>query len=80
VKILAIDSMNFNKLKSHLETVHAESVGRTPEFFHRTLNEFNKHKQEFAEVATINIKTIACIIQSSVKLPNIKYLILLEEV
>jgi len=42
--ILDADSMRPNKLKGHVETVHAECVGTTPEFFHRTLNGFNKRK------------------------------------
>jgi hypothetical protein len=36
--------MKPKKLKRHLETVHAEYVGKAPEFFHRQLNEF-KQKQ-----------------------------------
>jgi len=34
--------MKRNKLKGHLETVNANCVGKTTEFFHRNLNEFNK--------------------------------------
>jgi hypothetical protein len=35
LKILAADSTKLNKLKRHLEAVHAEFIGKTPEFFHR---------------------------------------------
>jgi hypothetical protein len=45
---LAPDNMKLNKLKRHLEIVHAVCVGETPEFPHRKLNEFNKQKQAFA--------------------------------
>jgi hypothetical protein len=49
--ILAVDSMKPNKLKRYFKIVHAECVGKTPEFFHRKLSEFNKEK-EFAKITT----------------------------
>jgi len=45
MKTLAVDSMKPNKLKRHAETVHAECVGKTPEFSHRKVIKFNKKKQ-----------------------------------
>jgi hypothetical protein len=36
--MLAVDSIKPNKLKRHLETVHAECVRKALEFFHRKLN------------------------------------------
>jgi hypothetical protein len=45
--------MKPNKLNRHLESVHAECVGKTPEFFHRKPNEFNKQKQAFAEITAV---------------------------
>jgi hypothetical protein len=33
MKMLAANSMKPNKLKRHVETKHAESVRKTPEFF-----------------------------------------------
>jgi hypothetical protein len=38
VKILAVNSIEPNKLKRHLETEHGECVGKTLKFFHRRLN------------------------------------------
>jgi hypothetical protein len=40
----------------NFETVHAECTGKTPEFFHRQLNEFNKKKQVFAKTTTVTSK------------------------
>jgi hypothetical protein len=40
------------KLKPHLETVHAECVEWAPGPFHRKLNELNKQKQVFVKIAT----------------------------
>jgi hypothetical protein len=36
--------------------VHAECVGKTPENFHKILNEFNKQKQALAEISTVTPK------------------------
>jgi hypothetical protein len=38
VKILAAESMKLNKLKMHLETVHAEFVGKTVGYMKRELS------------------------------------------
>jgi hypothetical protein len=37
--------MILNKVEGHLEMVHADPVGKLPEFFHRKLNELNNRKQ-----------------------------------
>jgi hypothetical protein len=37
----------------HLERVHAECIGKTPEFFYRKQNEFNKRRQVFAKIKTV---------------------------
>jgi hypothetical protein len=55
MKILVVDSMKLNKFKRHLETLHAACVGKTPEFFHRKLNDFNKKKKAFANTTTVCI-------------------------
>jgi hypothetical protein len=45
---LAEENLKPQKLKRHLETVHAECAGyKTLEFFHINLNEFNRLKQLF---------------------------------
>jgi hypothetical protein len=36
MKVLEADNMRMNKLKRHLEMMHAGCVGKTPEFFHRS--------------------------------------------
>jgi hypothetical protein len=46
MKVLVMDSMKPNKLKRHLEIVHAECIRKTPEFFHRKLNDFSKQKKK----------------------------------
>jgi hypothetical protein len=33
--VKAVSSMNPNKLKRHLEIVHAECVGKTPDLLHK---------------------------------------------
>jgi hypothetical protein len=45
--------MKPNTLKRHLETVPAKCDGKTSQFFHRKLNEFNKQKQVFAKIAPV---------------------------
>jgi len=48
MKISTADSIKPYKLKGHLEIVHPECVGKTLEFSHSKLNEFNNTKQAFA--------------------------------
>jgi hypothetical protein len=60
---LAVGSMKPNTLKRRLETVHAECVGKTLEFFDRKLNEFNKQEEAFPKITTIKPKTVPCIIK-----------------
>jgi hypothetical protein len=50
--MLAADSMKPNKLKRHLETVHAECIGTT-EFSHRKQNKFNQLKQSILKTTTV---------------------------
>jgi hypothetical protein len=52
VIILAADRMKPNELKRHLETVHAECVGKTPEISVEN-SEFNRQKQAFTKITTV---------------------------
>jgi hypothetical protein len=45
--------MKPNNLKRHLEAMHTECVGKTPEFFHRNLNESNNQKQTFKKLTIV---------------------------
>jgi len=45
MKIFTADSMKPKKLKRHLETMNAESVGKIQEHFPTILNEFNTQNQ-----------------------------------
>jgi hypothetical protein len=47
--MLAAGNIKQNELKKHLDTGHAEFVGKMSEFFRRKLNEFNKEKQIFSK-------------------------------
>jgi hypothetical protein len=55
---LAADRVKLNKLNGHVETVHAECVGRTPKFFHRKIIEFNMQKQTFTKITTITLRPL----------------------
>jgi hypothetical protein len=52
--------MKRNKLKRHLETLHAECVGKSLKFFHRKLNEFNKQEQAFAKITIFDQNHSLC--------------------
>jgi len=58
MKILTAGSMKPNKLKRHLETVHAGCVGKTHEFFHRKLNEFKSKNMHLLKIATVISKPL----------------------
>jgi hypothetical protein len=55
-KFCVADCAKLNKIKRHLETVHAECVGGTPKSVHRKRNEFSKQKRAFAKITTVILK------------------------
>jgi len=58
MKILAMGSMKQSKLKGHSVAEHAECIGKTPEFFLRKLNEFNKQEQAFTKITSVTSESL----------------------
>jgi GTP cyclohydrolase II len=80
MNILAAVSMKQNKLKRHLQRVHAECVGKTREFFHRKRNEFINQKKHFKKIKLLRQKNRFYRSKLTTELPNVKNLIRMEEV
>jgi hypothetical protein len=68
LKILTVDSMKLNQLQLHLETVLLKCVGKTPEFFNRNLNIYDKQKYAFA----VTSKPLLSSFTLPIEMPNVK--------
>jgi hypothetical protein len=64
--------MKPNKLKRSHDTARAECVGRTNEFLHRKLNEFNNQEQALAKIITVTSKPLRASSKLPTELPKMK--------
>lgn len=69
---LASDSMKPNKLKRHLEKVHADHVDKTREYFQRKLELLNKQQETFSKTMSVSSKALLASYKVSYRIAKCK--------